>query len=313
MALKYRRKLILAKLEAAAGTAEALAAADAVLASNIELTPLAGDTVSREIEYPYYGNSADIPVNAHQQLAFRVELAGSGVKDTAPAWGKLLQGCGFAETVSKAKHVDYAPITADEKTLTLSINIDGQLHTLAGARGTFTAELGANQIPYLNFVFTGLWDDPASTAAVKDPKYSDWKQPLVGSSAGTPTFSFYGKSDLGLSAWSYNQANEVVHRELIGAKSVVLIVGRAPTGSVTIDAPKYSVLNLPKTVKDGTTGALKIVHGKTDGAIVEINAPKVQISSVSYAEDNGVMQAQADMSCLPNAAAGNDEIKITTR
>ena len=141
MAIKYRRKLILAKVEGTAGTAEVLAAADAVLASNIELTPLAGDTVSREIEYPYYGNSAQIPVNAHQQLAFRVELAGSGTKDTAPAWGKLLQGCGFAETVERGKDVDYTPITGGEKTMTLSLNIDGQLHTLAGARGTFTAEL----------------------------------------------------------------------------------------------------------------------------------------------------------------------------
>lgn len=311
MALKYRSKLILAKIEAKAGTAEALAKLDAVLASNIELTPLAGDTVNREIEYPYYGNSADIPVNSHQQLAFRVELAGSGTKDKAPAWGKLLEGCGFKEAVSKAKHVDYAPITDKEKTLTLSLNIDGQLHTLAGAYGTVTVEMGANQIPYLNFAFTGLWTDPSSMAAVKDPVYTDYKLPVVGSNAGTPTFSFFGKSDLGLSTWSYDHANEVVHRELIGAKSEVLIVGRAPTGSVTIDAPKYNALNLPKSAKEGTTGALKIVHGNKDGAIVELSAPKVQISSVGYSEDNGVLQAQVDMAFVPDT--GNDEIKITTR
>ena len=136
---------------------------------------------------------------------------------------------------------------------------------------------------------------------------------MVGSNAGTPTFTFFGKADLGLSTWSYDHANEVTHRELIGAKSEVLIAGRAPTGSVTIDAPKYSALNLPKTTKDGTTGALKIAHGKDEGKIVEINAPKVQLSSVSYAEDNGVMQAQVNMSFLPNAAAGNDEIKFTTK
>jgi len=37
----------------------------------------------------------------------------------------------------------------------------------------------------------------------------------------------------------------------------------------------------------------------------------VQVSSVSYAEDNGVMQAQVDMAFIPDK--GNDEIKITTR
>jgi len=311
MALKYRRKLILAKIEAKAGTAENLAAADAVLASNVELTPLAGDTVSREIEYPYYGNSAQIPVNSHQQLAFRVELAGSGAKDTAPAWGKLLQGCGFKEAVTKTKQTDYTPLTGKEKTLTLSLNIDGQLHTLAGALGTVTMEIASNQIPALNFTFTGLWTAPSSTAAVANPDYSGFKAPVVGSNAGTPTFTFFGEGKLALSALSYDHANDVVHRELIGASTGVVIVGRAPTGSVTIDAPAYDTLNLPKTAKDGTTGALSIVHGSADGAVVEVSAPKVQVSSVSYAEDNGVMQAQVDMAFIPDK--GNDKIKITTR
>ncbi len=313
MALKWRRKLILAKVEAAAGTAESLAAADAVLASNIELTPLAGDTVSREIEYPYYGNSAQIPVNSHQTLAFRVELASSGARGTAPAWGKLLQGCGFAETTTANTKVDYTPVSTGEKTLTLSLNIDGQLHTLKGARGTFTIEAGVNQIPYLNFTFTGLWTDPSSTAAVASPVFTAFKDPLIGSKGNTPLFSFMGQSNLALSAFSYDHANEVNHRELIGASSEVLITGRAPTGSVTIDAPAYSALNLPKKAKDADTGALIIVHGQGDGKIVSIHSPKVQASGVSYSDDNGTMQAQVDLAFLPSAAAGNDEIKLEVR
>ena len=313
MTLRYRRKLILAKVEATAGTAEALAAADAVLASNIELTPLAGDTVSREIEYPYYGNSSQIPVNTHQQLSFRVELAGSGTKGTEPAWGKLLQGCGLAEVITARTKVDYTPISTGEKTLTLSLNIDGQMHSLAGARGTFTIEQGANQIPYINFTFTGLWQDPASTAAVANPNFAGFKAPVIGSNDNTPVFSFMGVSDLGLSTFSYDHANEVVHRELIGSDNEVLITGRQPTGSVTIDAPAYSKLNLPKGARDGTTGALSVQHGVGDGNIIEITAPKVQPSAVSYSEASGTMQAQVALTFLPHRAAGNDEIRVTVR
>ena len=311
MALKFRSKLVLAKLEITPGTAVALVAADAILASNIELTPLAGDTVSREIEFPYYGNSAQIPVNSHQQLAFRVELASSDSKGTAPGWGKLLQACGFAETTSNNVKVDYTPVSTGEKTLTLSLNIDGQLHTLKGARGTFTIEQGANQLPYLNFTFTGLWTDPSSVAQVANPTFTAFKDPLIGSNNNTPTFSFMNKADLSLSAYSYDHANEVNHRELINAPSEVIIAGRSPTGSVTIDAQPYSALNLPKKARDGGSGVLSLIHGSGDGKIVEINSPKVQVSGISYSEDNGALQAQADLAFLPST--GNDEIKITAK
>ncbi|MDD9822310.1 MAG: phage tail tube protein [Gammaproteobacteria bacterium] len=313
MPIKYRKKVLLAKIEAVAGTAEALAAADAVLASNIEITPLAGDTVNRELERPYYGRNADIPVNVHATLAFRVELAGSGDADTAPAWGRLLRACGFAEVVTANTRVDYTPVSAAESTITLGLNIDGQLFTLHGARGTFSLEAGANQIPYLNFTFTGRYNAPGSVAQVANPDYTPYKLPLVGSSANTPTFELFGNRDLALSAYSYEHANEVTHRELIGADSEVIITNRAPSFSVTIDAPTFATLNLVEKAKNADTGALKIVHGAAAGKIIEITAPKVQAAGPSVSEADGAMQMQVTLAALPNAAAGNDEIKITTK
>ena len=313
MALKYRRKLILAKLEDTAGTAEELVKGDAVLAGNIELTPLAGETVSREIEYPYYANSAAIPVNTHMQLAFRVELAGSGAAGTAPAWGKLLQGCGFAETVKEDAQVDYTPVSTGEKTLTLSINIDGQLHTLHGARGTFAIEGGVNQIPYINFTYTGLYNHPSSTPAVANPDYSAFKVPLIGSNTNTPTFSLHGQSSLGLAAFSYDHANEVVHRELIGSVNQVLITDRAPSASLTIDTPAYSDLNLIQRARTTADGTWELVHGTGAGKIVALTAPKTRIASVANQEADGVWQTQLGLALLPSAAGGNDEMKITVK
>ena len=311
MGLRYRRKLLLAKVEATSGTAEALVAADAILAAGIEVTPLAGETTSREIEYAWYGHAGDIPINTHQQIAFKIELAGSGAAGTAPAWGKLLQGCAFAETITAGMKVDYNPITGAEQSLTIGINIDGQLHTLQGSRGTFTLEVNSNGIPYINFTFTGLWTDPSATAAVANPVYAPFKKPLISSNANTPTFEFLGQAGLGLTAFSYDHANSVTHRELINTDNEVLITGRAPTGSVTYDAVAFGTLNPAKKARDGDEGALQVIHGVGAGKIIELNAPKVQLSAPTYSDSDGVWQIQTGMSFVPNA--GNDEFKITAR
>ncbi len=308
--LKYRKKILLAAAETAYGTAAALTGTNAVLATNVEITPLAGETVSRELQHAHYGASPEIPVNTHQTLAFRVELAGSGTAGTAPAWGLLLRGCGMSETVDAPnKEVEYAPVSSGESSLTLSLNIDGQLHQLKGSRGTFTLEINPSQIPYLNFTFTGLWTAPSSVAAVT-PSYTSWKDPLPASHTNTPTAQLHG-TDVTLSAMTYDHGNEVVHRSVIGSANQVLIVNRAPSGNITIDAPALSAKNFFAAAKGATTGALKIVHGSTAGAIVEIGAQKVQLSSPSYQDASGIAQLQLALRALPDD--GNDEFIVTTK
>ena len=314
MQVKYAKKLLLAKIEATAGMAEVLAATDAILAKDIELSPLVGGAVSRDLQRSYHGHRGEIQVNSHQTLAFKVELAGPGTKGIAPAWGKLLQGCGLAETLMPNVSAAYTPVSTGEKTLTLALNIDGQLHTLKGARGTFSVELGANEIPYLSFSFTGQWSEPTSTAAIANPVLTPFKDPLPAASAQTGAFTFFTHADLRLSAFSYEHANAITHRDLIGtADPEVVITDRAPTGSITVDAPKLSVLNLIKKARDNDTGALLIQHGKTDGEIIELTAPKVQGAEPSYGEADGILQLQLSLAFLPNATVGNDEFKLTAR
>ncbi len=315
MTKRWNRKLILAKQETTPGTKEVLSAADAVLVSAVENTPLAGDTVSRDLLRPYYGASADINVNVHQSIEFTVELAASGTAETAPPWGRLLAACGLAETITSSgtKQVAYTPVSSGEKTLTIGLNIDGVLHTLVGCRGTFTLEFAVNAVPKLAFTFTGHYAAPTDTAAVANPVYSAWKPPVIPSNSATPTFSLLGKNGLALTALSLDYGNEVVYREVIGAAPVVEIVNRTPSGQLTIDAPSVATLSLVERAKAGTPGALRLVHGNTAGAIVELDMPAVALSQPSYSEANGVWQMQANYKPLPNVAAGNDEIKITTK
>lgn len=153
---------------------------------------------------------------------------------------------------------------------------------------------------------------PPPAAQVANPDYAPYKMPLVGSSANTPTFTLFGQA-LDVSTYSYEHGNEVTHRELIGATPEVIITNRAPSFSITADQVAYNTLNLIEKAKDASTGALSIVHGAAAGKIIEIAAPKVQVSAPSFSEADGAWQVQFTLAALPNGAAGNDEIKITTK
>jgi hypothetical protein len=98
MPYKWRRKVILAKIESTYGTDSVPAAGtDAMLVgTNVELTPLETELVARDRVQHYLGAQEQIPVNARVRLKFDVEAAGAGGAGTVPKYGPLLRGCGFA-------------------------------------------------------------------------------------------------------------------------------------------------------------------------------------------------------------------------
>ena len=363
MAKRYRRKVLLIATEETVGTGEELTGADAVLAVNIEVTPLAGDSVSRELERPYYGGQQEIPSNVHSQIAFGVEIAGSGAAGTAPAWGRLLEACGMCETnvpadpptfsnntayakgkvvkdssnknwrakqavpgdntdasaegatwtaEDRAAGVYYTPVSSGEKSVTIGINIDGVLKTLADCRGTFTANLTIGQVPRFNFTFTGLYGAPADRDTMT-ADLSKWRTPLLPSDLNTPTFELFGVDSLALSALTLDWGAEVVHSERIGLKANVEIVNRASTGQLTYDTPAVSVFNAEENARVGKTGKLKLVHGPATakGNIVQIDMPSISLSQPSYQDANGVWQTQVNYAPLP--VSGGDEISIVAK
>lgn len=313
MAKRWAKKLILAKLENTSGTAETLANTDAVVAKNIEHAPLAGGEAERELARPYFGASESIPVNTHETLSFDVELAGSGTAGTAPAWGALLQGCGFAETVTANTAAAYSPVSSGEKSLTISLNIDGVLHQMTQCRGNVTLDASVDNIPMLRFAFIGRRVAETDTAATASPNFSKYQTPLVVAAVNTPSFELHGVTTLKLSSLTYDAGIQVAHRSVVNGPEV-LIGDRQGSGTITIDREALSVFNPVDRAVKASTGALQLVHGKTGGQIIQVDMPKVQFTTVEHADNEGAWQGQIGYRPLPNAAAsGNDEIKITVK
>lgn len=106
-----RNTVILAKVEVTAGTdAVPTGGADAVLVSDVSITPLDATNIDRSLIRAFFGASDQLVGTSFVRCSFTVELAGSGTAATAPQWGDLLLGCAFAEALlATPNRVEYTP------------------------------------------------------------------------------------------------------------------------------------------------------------------------------------------------------------
>ncbi len=312
MAMKWRKKLVLAKIETTYGSDITPTAADnAVLVNNVELSPVAANEVSRELEGRGLGNQAKMLTNVHSTLSCSVELAGSGAAGTAPAWGVLLRACGFGETITSktgAANAAYKPISASEPSLTIYFYIDGALHKLTGCRGSASFSVAAGEIPVVSFAFTGLFNALGKTT-YPSGTFTAYKQPLVADKANTPTFTI-GSDNVVLASFSADMGSTVIHRDLIGAKNVQ-ITDRNATGEAVIEATPTIVSGYINAAKAGSSKALNLVHGTETGNIVQISAPKVQFGAPTYQERDSAVMLTLPLNFVPNT--GDDELVVTVK
>jgi len=307
--LQARKAVLLAKTETPPGQdSSPIGSTDAVLTSDLTITPIVSNLVDRNLDRPTLGASPQIHVGVHASCSFNVEIAGSGTKETPPAYGSLLGACGMAATVG-ASDVQYDLVSSNWKSVSMHMFFDGQKHVMLMSRGTFDINLSTGGVPVFSFNFLGLLVDPASAP---DPTvdFSNYKTPLPVNSVNTPTFSLDSYA-ANMETLIITLGNQVVYRDVVGSQSIQ-IVDRATTGRVGIEAPALSTKNYFTTVRQETIGALQVIHGTAEGNIVQFDAPRVQLLSPRYGDSDGIRTLEMDLSIIPSDA-GNDELKITTK
>lgn len=304
----WRKKILLAKIEEVYGADSVpTGALNAILATDVSLTPMEGQDLSRALDQPWFGAQPTVPVDLHAKLSFKVELAGSGAAGTAPAWGPILRACGLAQTISAGVSVTYNPITDNPESATLYLNVDGTLMRLLGARGTMTARVAASGIPYLEFEMTGLYTAPTDAAAPV-PDYAAFQKPLHGSAANTPVFTLGGTS-LVMRSFMLNLGNAVEGRFLIGAENI-LITDRTSTIEATVEAVALATFDPFSRAAAQTDQAIVLTHGTAAGNIVTLNVPKAQMQRPAGLEQNQNI-VEWPLRLVPIPSAGNDEFTLT--
>ncbi len=305
----WRKMALLAKIETDYATDPTpTGSANAILANQVTLTPMAGAEVRRDLMLPYLGNQGAFLVGDYVELQFSVELAGAGDAGDVPGYGVLLRGAGMAETIVADTSVTYEPVSAANESVTMYANLDGVNHKLLGARGTFTINPSPNQIPHIAFTFRGLLV-PATDTSLPSVTVSGFQTPLPVSKVNTPTFSLHGTAMIGESL-TIDIGNTVELRNLIGEDSIQ-ITDRQSTGSAVVEAKSIASKNWFGIAAAHTKDALAFVHGTAAGNIVEINAPKVQIGRPTYGQTQGITNLTLPLMLTPDA--GDDELSIVVR
>lgn len=302
-----RKRLILVKKEVTPGTDSSPAGTDALLVRNLDITPIEADLVSRDLIRPYLGNSPQLLANSRVSLTFQVELAGSGTAGTAPRFGSVLQACGMVEAVVASTSVTYAPISASFSAVTIYFNNDGVLHKATGCRGTFALNAAVGEIPTIDFTMTGIYNAPTDTAAPA-VTYSAQASPLVFRQGNTSAFQFFSYAGC-LQSVSFDIANSIVYRELVGCTKEVLITDRRPAGTVMIEAPALATKDYFALAQTETTGNLTFLHGTTAGNRVTLTAPQCDIANPSYSDQDGIQMLNIPYIAVPTTT-GNDEVSL---
>lgn len=307
MPLITRRRTILAKIETTYGVDPTpTGSANAILVRNLNVTPLNAEIASRDLVRPYMGNSEQLIASKHVQLDFEVELAGSGIAGTAPAYAPLLKACGFAEA-DGASDVVYTPKSTGFDSVTVYFNIDGVLHKITGARGNLEISINARAIPFMKFTFTGIYNAPTD-AAVPSVDYSAFQTPLAANTSNTTGFEFYSFAGV-LESLSLNIGNAVNYRSLIGSESVIM-TDRQVTGTAVFEAPTITSKDFFAAALASTLGSLSITHGTAAGNKFKIDSTRIDIANPTYTDNNGIHMLSVPFVAVPSSA-GNDEISFT--
>lgn len=294
MAIRFERKAVLAKIETVYGTdASPAGNANAVLLKNVEVNPLQGERLPRELLRTGYGNLAGLLVGRHVSLTARVDLAGSGAAGTAPAFGPLLRACGLAETIVAATSVTYTPINAGFESNSIYINHEGTRHILTGARGNARLIFARNRRPEIAFSLMGLW---VSDSAVAMPALTltSWKDPQPSTKANTPTYTIDSQAVVA-SGLEIDLGMDVAYLERINRQEIQ-VRERKPKLTTMIEELAIGTKNF-MAMAGAAPVALSYVHGIGAGNIctLGIGAMQVQDAQRQEEETDTMLNISADI------------------
>lgn len=314
-----RNTVITAKVETTAGVdAAPTGLANAVLVSEMSITPLDAKNIDRNVIRGYFGASEQLVGVASVKVSLTVELAGSGAAATAPAMGALFQGCALAEaSLTTPTRVEYTPVSTALKTLTIYYYDDGVLHKLIGAMGTFSLSAKVGERPTLKFEFTGL--DGTMSVASTAGTYSAWKPPVAMTKANVVDITLGATYAAGVltggvayssTGLELAMGNAVGYSALLSAERVD-ITDRDVTGSIELDLTATQEVAFMSSVKANTLQSLALTIGTVSGSKLIIHAPAIQLINPKKSELNGTRLCGYDLRAVPTpAGSGNDELRL---
>lgn len=273
------------------------------------------DVVPRDNVRGYYGASEELAGTRRSILKFTTELAGSSALGTAPAWGTLLRGCGFAETLTASTRVEYLPITQSLESLSMKFNRDGVQYLSRGGRGTGKFNMTAYDRPTIDWEFWGF-DTAATVVAVGTPTLTAWQRPLVITDANSGNIkvgaayaagNVTGGTAYASRGMSIDIGNVLQHQKLL-LNEEIDITDRSISGQMMLELDAAAEVAWRTLVNANTLDTLSFAIGAAAANVIAHGA-SVQRTKTQAVDYQGKLLIQNDLRYLPGAS-GNDDLRI---
>lgn len=309
-------KVLFFKKETVYGTdATPTGAANAVLTRNFTAKPIVTDRIQRSLDKPVRGRTADAPSNLRGTFSYELELAGSGVAGTAPAWMEHLEACGMAApvlTTTTSAVQAFAALGAALSSATANHWHGNQKRVNLGSRGTFSFDFTAGAYPFVKLDMTGLIPaaNDITDAVPGQPDFSRWHDPLEVNTANTD-FLLGGYAAV-LKSLTGDVNAAITARNLVGSNAINR-GNHGITGKIVCDAPLIASKNYFANLKAGDEIPMQLVHGTQPGAIVQLDAAHLQITDIDLVEDADADILQLSIGYGLNVGTTPDDLIITAK
>ena len=256
----------------------------AIQTTGLEITPLEGEEIERELDDGKSGGKPMIMSGIHVKLSGSVEAAGSGEAVTPVKYQSILQCAGRSVEVGTTE-VKYNRITDNsEPDATFYYFNDGSLHKLVGARATSGASLKVGELPTFTFEITGLYGGVVEQGMPATPDFSGFETPLKVGHENT-TFTLDG-TEYPMFEFEYEENAEVSYSENTIDEEID-ITDWKPDGTMVIEAPALSDFDPFSIATSNAQLPIAITHGLTEGNIVSITSSAIQLGKPAYGDREG--------------------------
>jgi len=285
---RFNRRVLLAAIETTYGTdATPTGTVNAVVSRNLEIDPLEGEELQRELDKGTFGADPGTLVGQHARIRLQVEVAGAGAAGDVPAWDALMRAAGHVQDSDdpggSPTEIYYDPIDTGVDSCTFYFHGDDQRHRVVGARGSVTMEFGKRQYGYFQFEFLGLILDVTDTATPAIDQ-SAFVKPVPFRAANVD-FSLFGATRA-LHSLTITGGQQVDFYETSVEESLEQ-QDRNSSWQASIEQPSISDWDWFSAIQNDTIGALEYIHGTTAGNIVQIDAGEVQALSPPRRQNEG--------------------------
>jgi hypothetical protein len=308
--LRWKRKVIAVKPEGTYGVDSVpTAAANAFLVRNLTIRPLEMEYEERIVDTGYSGHLGDIVAGQFVGIDFEVELAGSGVLGTPPAYAPILKGAACGETINAGVSVVYAPVhPAAAVSNSVYFWVDGVLYKALGYLNNVALMFQKGRVPFMRVSGMGLYAGPVDQA-VPTPTLTGFIKPVAVNVTNTTPATLHGYAGK-FAELSLDFGNVLRYRNLPNSEAVRLL-DRKSVGSVRLEGELIATKDWYTIMKAMTLGALSVQHGPATSQILLAGA-QVQLTRPAKSVEDELVMKTMSMIFQPSSA-GNDEWSITVR